>query len=154
MPQPDAGNRDPNYDRGYYGDNNEAVFEDVKKESPYYEAVSLALQRKWLDAADKKLEPDSLLSREELAVSLTHMLGYDKLAAYLGKDDKLLSFVDKVAIKEKGAVAIVERLGLMNGTGSAFRPQGKVTRAQAAAVIMRLVYLQGKTDQTIGDYRY
>jgi hypothetical protein len=35
------------------------------------------------------------------------------------------------------------------GIDGAFKPQDKVSKAQAASVIMRLVYLQGKLDQKI-----
>ncbi|TCS76104.1 hypothetical protein EDD64_10476 [Effusibacillus lacus] len=42
----------------------------------------------------------------------------------------------------------------MNGSDGWFKPQEQVSRAQAASVIMRLVHLQGKTDQPIGERQY
>ncbi|MBO8171223.1 MAG: S-layer homology domain-containing protein [Bacillaceae bacterium] len=141
----------PNYDR-YIRDRG-TPFEDVTPESPYYNAINAALEYYWIDEDQKRFEPEKQITREELAVSLTHMLGYDKLAGYLDARGDLLTFEDADQIEAKGAVLIAQELGLLNGSGGLFRPDGHVTRAQAAVVMMRLVQLQGKTDKKI-DMRY
>ena len=121
----------------------------VTTDSPYYDAVSFGVTRNWLDK-DAVIKPEEKISREELAVLLSSFLKYSKLTAFLGNDSTLSSFSDSSAISNKGAVALVVRLGLMQGENGKFNPQQHVTKAQAASIIMKLVELQGKTDQVIG----
>lgn len=144
---------DPYYDRGY----NEPttlteLFEDVKKDNPYYPAARWALERQWLEAKERKLQLDQAMTREDLAVSLTHIINYDKLAKFMDAEETM--FTDSAGIKSKGAVSIIARLGLMQGTNGKFNPESKVTKAQAAAILMGLVKLQGKTDVPIGQMYY
>nr|WP_246427847.1 S-layer homology domain-containing protein [Paenibacillus phyllosphaerae] len=56
---------------------------------------------------------------------------------------------DASAIADKGAAAIVLRLGLLSPIDGKFMPEAPVTKAQAATVMMRLVRLQGKLDASI-----
>lgn len=141
----------PYYDRNSYGDI-KPVFAEITKDSPYFNAVNHALQARWLDPKDKNLRLEQPLSREDLAVSLTRILQYDKLSAYLNGGTN--SFKDIDQVQARGAVLIVQQLGLLQGSDGYFRPGDKVTRAQAASVMMRLVQLQGKTDQDITGNRY
>lgn len=92
----------------------------------------------------------SKLTREQLAVHLANFLKYNKLTAYLDKDVTVSQFSDSSAINNKGAVALVVKLGLLKDDNGKFNPQQNVTKALAASVIMKLVELQGKTDQIIG----
>lgn len=143
----------PNYDREYYGDTKPAL-EEVPKDSPYFIAVNYALRARWLDSKDKNLKLDQPLTREELAASLTRILQYDKLTAFLNSNVSV-PYSDIDQVQAKGAVMIAQRLGLMQGSDGYFRPTEKVTKAQAASVMMRLVYMQGKTDQQVnGNYYY
>jgi hypothetical protein len=139
---------DPYY-VNYYSHNEKAHFEDVSEESPYFAAVHRALDRKWLNTKEKNLRLGDALTREELAVMLTRIVKYEELSKYYQEDQGVLEYSDAGAIREKGAVAIVEKLGLMRGSNGEFKPNQKVTRAEAATVLMRLVYLQGKIDQSI-----
>ncbi|MNB82549.1 Endo-1,4-beta-xylanase A precursor [compost metagenome] len=121
----------------------------VSPDSLYYGAVNYAVSRSWLDK-DAVVKPEDSLTREQLAVLLASFLKYSKLAAFLDNDATVTSFSDSTSIKDKGAVALVVRLGLLQGDNGRFNPQQQVTKAQAAAVIMKLVELQGKTDTAIG----
>ncbi|MNE62481.1 Endo-1,4-beta-xylanase A precursor [compost metagenome] len=121
----------------------------VSADSPYYDAVNFAVSRSWLDK-DAVLKPEDKLTREELAVLVSSFLKYSKLAAFLGNDNTVTSFSDSASITNKGAVALVVRLGLLQGENGKFNPQQHLTKAQAASIIMKLVELQGKTDQPIG----
>ena len=58
-------------------------------------------------------------------------------------------FSDSSSISNKGAVALVVKLGLLKDENGKFNPQQNVTKALAASVIMKLVELQGKIDQPI-----
>ncbi|MDB5055644.1 MAG: S-layer protein [Bacilli bacterium] len=129
--------------------NNTIGFKDITDKSPFYAASQMFIQMKWLDPKQTPmLQPEQILTREKLADLLVHMLKYAKIAAVL--EDKLpLDFSDSAQITNKGAVTLVTKLGLLVGIDGAFKPQDKVSKAQAASVIMRLVYLQGKLDQKI-----
>lgn len=134
---------------GYFGGNERTAVAGVKPENPYFEAVFYAVDRKWINK-DETLQVESKLTREQFAVLLSSFLKYDKLTAYLDKDVTVSQFSDSSSINNKGAVALAVKLGLLKDDNGKFNPQQTVTRAQAAVVIMKLVELQGKTDQVIG----
>ncbi len=121
----------------------------VNPEDPIYNIVNYAVERAWIKN-DTTFQAKKELTREQLAVLLTSVVKYNKLSTYLSKDATVNQFSDTKDIINKGAVATVIHLGLMEGENGKFNPQQKVTKAQAASVIMKLVEIQGKTDQTIG----
>lgn len=138
----------PYYTQYSASEENKAVA-GVSPDSAYFGAVNYAVSRSWLDR-DAVVKPEDSLTREQLAVLLASFLKYSKLAVFLNNDTTVSSFSDSAAITNKGAVALVVRLGLLQGENGKFNPQQQVTKAQAAAVIMKLVELQGKTDTAIG----
>ncbi|MEK4196583.1 YcdB/YcdC domain-containing protein [Paenibacillus sp. FSL L8-0323] len=138
----------PNF-TNYYNNNERKTVAGVKPENSYYDAVIFAADRKWINK-DESLQVESKLTREQLAVHLANFLKYNKLTAYLDKDVTVSQFSDSSAINNKGAVALVVKLGLLKDDNGKFNPQQNVTKALAASVIMKLVELQGKTDQIIG----
>lgn len=125
----------------------------VNPENPYYDFISYAVEREWIKR-DVVLQPENKLSREQLAVLLASFLNYSKISGYLENDATVTSFSDSTTIKNKGAVALAVKLGLLEADNGKFNPQQNVTKAQAAIVIMKLVELQGKTDRNLGQYRY
>ncbi|WP_342480599.1 YcdB/YcdC domain-containing protein [Paenibacillus sp. FSL L8-0340] len=135
------------YYKGYSGAESKTVA-GVSPESPYYDAINYAVNRGWI-SRDTVVRPESKLSREELAVQLSFFLKYGKLSSFLANDAVVSSFSDSAAINYKGAVALVVKLGLLEGENGKFDPQRIVTKAQAAIVIMKMVELQGKLDQPI-----
>lgn len=137
------------YYSNYYSDNERKTVAGVKPENPYYDAVSFAVDRNWI-SNDENLQIESKLTKEQLAVQLSSLLKYNKLTAYLDEDVSVSQFSDSSSISNKGAVALVVKLGLLEGDNGKFNPQQTVTKALAASVIMKLVDLQGKTDQIIG----
>lgn len=138
----------PNFSN-YYNNNERKTVAGVKPEDSYYDAVSYAADRKWINK-DESLQIESKLTREQLAVQLANFLKYNKLTAYLDKDVTVSQFSDSASINNKGAVALVVKLGILKDDNGKFNPQQTVTKALAASVIMKLVELQGKTDQIIG----
>ncbi|MDQ0194626.1 YcdB/YcdC domain-containing protein [Paenibacillus wynnii] len=141
------------YYEGYYGGAERKPVAGVNPESPYYSAVVFAVDRGWL-SRDAVVQTDSKLTREQLAVLLTSFVKYNKISAFLDKDSTINQFSDISSISNKGAIALVVKLGLMKDDNGKFNPQLLVTKAQAASVIMKLVELQGKTDQKIGQSSY
>lgn len=122
----------------------------VSPESPYYNAIEYAITRSWI-SRDAVVQPEKKLTREELAVTLASFLKYSKLSDFLKDDAVLNTFSDSASIQNKGAAALSVRLGLLQAENGRFNPQQIVTKAQAASVIMKLVELQGKVDQAIGE---
>lgn len=137
------------YYAGYSNGSEHKAVAGVNPDSSYYEAVSYAAEREWIDRK-AVLQPENKLDREQLAVLLASFLKYDKLSAFLVNDSAITGFSDSAAIQDKGAAALAVKLGLLQGDNGRFSPQQKVTKAQAATVIMKLVELQGRTDQAIG----
>lgn len=137
------------YGGRYYGDAPKPLFEDVEPNSPYYEAVQLFVQSQWVDPkGSSKLGVEELLTREKLAVLLVNMMKYDKLGVQVNQNVQL-PFADRDEVKDRGAVWLAVQLGLFDQTQERFIPTGTVTKAEAASVLMRIVYLQGKLDQPI-----
>ncbi|MNC33002.1 hypothetical protein D3C75_813830 [compost metagenome] len=66
------------------------------------------------------LQPDNKLSREQLAVLLASFLQYSKISVFLENDTAVSSFSDSASIKNKGAVALAVKLGLMQGDNGKF----------------------------------
>ena len=134
---------------GYYNDGRE-LFADIDDDSPYASAVRLFINNGWLEQnPSAQLNPEQELTRDHLALLLTHVLSYDKLAGFMQQDVSVSGLADASAIDNKGAVAIVASLGLLQPSNGRFNPDGVVTKAQAATIIMRLATLQGKTDSTL-----
>jgi hypothetical protein len=83
-------------------------------------------------------QPDAVLTREEMVVMLIRALGKDQEAvAFSGK----LSFHDSSNVSgwAVGHTALAAELGLVQGNDGTFRPKASSTRAEAAAVIYRLM---------------
>lgn len=137
----------PNFEQGGWGEQEDIPYADVKKDSPYYSAVRSAFLWKWIEPGEQNLHAEEALTREGLADSLTHILHYNHLAQFMKTN--LHSLKDFDQIKNQGNVEITQFLGLLPSKDGKFDPKGKVTRAQAASVIMKLVRLQGSIDQSI-----
>ncbi|AIQ70767.1 hypothetical protein PGRAT_26445 [Paenibacillus graminis] len=135
--------------QGYTNGSEQKTVAGVNPDSEYYKAVSFAANHEWI-SKDTVLQPGNKLSREQLAVLLASFLQYSKISAFLENDTAVSSFSDSDSIKNKGAVALAVKLGLMQGDNGKFNPQQNVTKADVATVMMKLVELQGKVDQNIG----
>ncbi|MHA0856090.1 S-layer homology domain-containing protein [Paenibacillus sp. CMAA1364] len=137
------------YVEGYYGGMESDSVAGITPENPIYSVVRFAVEREWIKN-DTTFQPDKKLTRDELATQLSSIVNYNKIALYLHKDPSVIQFSDAEAINNKGAVAIAIKLGLLEGANGKFNPQQTITNAQAASIIMKLVELQGKVDQAIG----
>lgn len=122
----------------------------ISPEHEYYALASFALERQWI--SDKEvLHLNEALTREKLAVQLSSILKYNKIAKFMEKDAAIAKLRDVSQINHRGEVALVMKLGLLKPTNGRFNGKDKVTRAEAAAVIMRMVELQGKIDSKLTD---
>ncbi len=141
------------YFEGYNNGTEPKPVAGVSPESPYYNAVSYAVQNQWIDPGST-FQPDAKLTREGFAVLLASIVKYNKISAFLQADPALAQFGDADSITRKGEVAVAVKLGLLQGENGKFNPADTVTKAEAATVMLKLVELQGKTDQAIGQPIY
>ncbi|WP_339274671.1 YcdB/YcdC domain-containing protein [Paenibacillus sp. FSL W8-0426] len=137
----------PNLDIYHSGDGSN-LFADVTPESPYYQAIRVLIDQRWIAGSDPEisLKPDEELTREELAVLLVRILRYEKLAGFYTLPSDLPNIADAGSITNKGAASLSLKLGLLPSIEGRFMPARKVTVAEAAQVLERLAKLQGKTD--------
>jgi hypothetical protein len=142
---------DPNAEiYNYYGASLEKPYADVDDQSPYYVAVNYWIGRGWLMGnPNVKLNPNAVLTREQLADDLAKITGYEKLAAKLGGDSSVTGLKDSKSITKPGAVALALKLGLMNAADGLFRPQVEVTVGEATAILLRLAQIQSELDRPL-----
>lgn len=120
----------------FYGANRKASFADVGSSSPYFSYVEMAVDSNLIDKSEKDFNPDSKMTREELAELITRALGYSKLAGHSSLFQ--LDVADSEQIQYKGHVAIVLGLGLLTpSVDGHFLPNQEVSRAQAATSFYR-----------------
>jgi len=102
----------------------------------------------YIDAAIKagiakqgEIDAQKPLPREKMAAFMVRALGYDKVASI--SDIYSIPAEDAAAVAGayKGHAAIAMGLGLITGEDGKFDPQGSVTRAQAAVVLVRMLQL-------------
>lgn len=91
-----------------------------------------------------KLYPDKVITREEMAVIISGTLpsGY--------KADKPMNFSDvKDDHVNKTSIDKISSAGIINGLpDGTFSPKGSATRAEAAAMIYRLIHLKSQTEES------
>lgn len=129
-------------------DNQAQEIAGISPDQEEYSVASFALERKWI-REDEVLNVKEALTREKLAVQLASILNYNKIATFMEKDMAVAKLKDVSQIQHRGEVAVVMKLGLLKPTNGRFNGKDKVTKAEAAAVIMRLVELQGKIDSKL-----
>ncbi|WP_314591940.1 S-layer homology domain-containing protein [Paenibacillus terrigena] len=126
------------------------LFKDITSDSTYYSAVSFFISKGWLKGNPSEfLRPETELTREQLAESVSRILQYEQLAKYLSKDLEVTQLQDAAEVQNKGVVALMLKLGIMSTDGGKFYPKSTVTRAEAAETIMKLVEIQGRIDSEI-----
>ena len=112
-----------------------AVYEDVSEKDWYAGAIETAYHRGAITSQDGSFRPGDPVTRSEAAAMLVRALGYGSIAGLI--QDMSLPFRDVKA--NNGYIVMAYGLGLMDGTSvTAFSPGGRVTREQAAAILMRL----------------
>ncbi|AIS52062.1 propeptide PepSY amd peptidase M4 [Thermoanaerobacter kivui] len=109
-----------------------------KSSDEYSYFYDVAIQKKIITEKEKK--PDTLVTREQAAKYLVNALGAGYIADL--NDIFVINFkdADKISSSSKGYIAIVSGLKIMRGSNGYFYPDLYLTRAEAAAVLVR--YLQ------------
>lgn len=121
-------------------------YSDVKAEAWYYKDVAKAAAKGYMKGyEDGTFKPNANVSRQELAVILTSLLG-------LKPSDASNSFKDTANSPawSKGAIGAVANSGLMKGNDGNFNPLASATRAEVVSVLDRA--LKQSSSQAIVTY--
>ena len=122
------------------------VFDDVTKDSPYYDAVSVANEYGIASGyKNGEFEPAARLTREQAMVMIAEAMEVTGLKTELkgGEAEKLLeAFKDSGEVSEwaKAAVASCLKEEILSGRGgSLIAPKENITRAEVAVIIQKLL---------------
>ncbi|MEN1989209.1 SwmB domain-containing protein [Paenibacillus hubeiensis] len=91
---------------------------------------------------DGTFKPDSLITREQMAIMMVRALEYGGNTVRLQSSTTatLAKFKDNKKIQSKDSVAKAVQEGIIQGmTSTTFQPQGNATRAQAAVMLKRVL---------------
>ena len=113
----------------------ECDFEDVKKDSWYYQNIARAYEAGLINGYDDGFKPDENVSRQDMAVIIARSLEYKNvsLSGEMAFDDE--SFISDYA---KESVSKLGANGIITGDNNAIRPLDSLTRAEAATIICRV----------------
>ncbi|WP_431027357.1 S-layer homology domain-containing protein [Lysinibacillus sp. LZ02] len=128
------------------------IFKDVKRTRPNYEYLVAAYNKGVINGVNgTTFNPEGNLTRQQAAAIIVRALGMEGRAPDPGyttsyKDDhKILNYA-------RDGVYVITQLGIMNGSQGYFNPSGTLTRAQAAAIIERVLeYLENDLKQNYRD---
>lgn len=115
-------------------------FKDVGEDAWYAEDIALLVERKVVSGyPDGSFRPDEEITRAEFAQILANLKHLEEK-----KDTR---FTDLAGNWAKEAIAAVEEKGWVRGyPDETFRPRGAVTRAEAVAIVNRMLDLKIKED--------
>ena len=114
-------------------------FSDVPPTAWFYGPVEAATGLGWMSGVGGGLfDPNAPVTRAQAALTLADYLGLDHVAQDEGSAP--LPFTDAAAVPaaDHGAVAVAVHLGLLQGAYGQVLPAAPLTRAQAAALLVRL----------------
>lgn len=125
------------------------TFSDVNKADWYYGVVEAAKSAGIASGYGKEFKPDMQITRQEMMVMVVNALKANKVEKFMSKGDVsvLSKFKDggKVQSWAKDAMAVGINNRLIKGIDDKYlSPDGRATRAQAAAVIYRMLLQLGR----------
>ncbi|RAV05097.1 S-layer homology domain-containing protein [Paenibacillus sp. YN15] len=118
-----------------------AGFADVPQEAWYADAVAAAAQAGLVTGrSDSSFEPDSTVSREEMAVMLVRAYRLKADRQLADSTEAAFADADQISAWAKDAVAAANAAGLLQGRGNGqFAPQNQLTRAESVQVLYNLL---------------
>ncbi|WP_274472052.1 MULTISPECIES: S-layer homology domain-containing protein [unclassified Paenibacillus] len=123
------------------------TFSDVSETAWYYREVLAAAQSGLVNGLESgRFAPDENITREQMAVMMARAYSFVTSGkSALSADTSTDKFKDSDRIQSwaKDAVALVVKMGIMQGmTDDTYVPEGITTRAQAAVVLKRFLMKQ------------
>ncbi|CAN7187128.1 carboxypeptidase regulatory-like domain-containing protein [Paenibacillus sp. LjRoot153] len=110
-------------------------FVDVSANAWYADAVAAVEKAGIFQGADGQFRPDAAISRQELAVVISRLVKQADLTV-----NKTFADQDQIADWAKAGVNLAVKIGIIQGDDAGkFLPQANATRAEAAAMIRRLI---------------
>ena len=108
---------------------------DAKLQDVYWSAINSAAEHDVVDT-DRPFRPNDPITRGEMAEMLVRALGLGSAAALMEKENDL-PFTD--VSDRKGYISVAYDIGMTKGTSATtFTPDATATRAQAAAMLLRI----------------
>ncbi|RKN83944.1 S-layer homology domain-containing protein [Paenibacillus ginsengarvi] len=121
-----------------------APFSDVASDDWFWRSAAIASAKGMVQGfEDGTFRPDLRLTRLQAMVMAGRLLNYAGIGAALGSEEAentLASFADRAALPEWGVAdaALSVKYGVIEGTNAGLDAEGELTRAQAAAIAIRL----------------
>lgn len=115
-------------------------YADVYYDNGYYGYVEAAVRAGILvpKIAGEKLNPDELVTHEELALLTARAMGYSSVINMKTSISNGFTDADKIGTDYRNAVGLLAGLEILSNEGE-FKPQDQVTRAYAAQVLAQAV---------------
>ena len=114
-------------------------FSDVDRYDDFYEAVVWCAKKDIIEGWNGKFSPNGDITREDFAVMLYRFAKVERMSTKASEDLDQFTDADNVSDYAVEALEWAVAEGLINGMGDGtLAPQGTTTRAQAAAILMRL----------------
>lgn len=114
-----------------------AHFDDVTQNDWYYGVVGAAAQAGIVNGDGENFDPERYITRQDAAVIIHRAI------VFKGKNlaGNSVGFNDEVSIADyaKDAVNALAANGIVNGFGGGFMPTDNITRAEAAALVERMI---------------
>ncbi len=116
-------------------------FPDVPKGSYYYNAIASAKALGVATGSEGNFYPDESISRQDAMVMLVRTLAATGDMLTPGSNSALTAFSDRNDIDDYavGATAALVKAGIVTGSGNALNPKGKITRAEMAVILYRIL---------------
>ncbi len=116
-------------------------FDDVEADSIHCDAIVWAQSEKIVNGVgDNKFDPEGNVTRQDFAVMLWRYMKYKKFELPPIENAKVFADDGEIADYAREAVKTLNVLGIMKGKGNhIIDPRGNVTRAEAAAMLHRMM---------------
>ena len=126
-------------------------YSDVDYSLWYGPAIAWAY-RMGIISDERKFEPNSMLTRENMAVIIANFIdAFDLTYEEKTSEEPQYTDYDKISEKAKDAVVLTYKAGIFKGNkNGTFKPQSGLTRAELATVIMRLAKLTEESGEVSG----
>lgn len=117
----------------------ESLLDSASKSAYYALPVAWGQETQMMAQFAAAFDPDDIITREQMAVMLYNYVNYMGVSTAVAKTD-LSEFNDGAAASEFALPAMLWacETGMLQGYNGALRPQGQLTRAELATVLMRL----------------